>query len=257
MIVPGEDITGPNRVIVVRVGRRDQRPVDDNVADIRPAALAAANSGVALGQGWPVNVRMAIRVVVSARGVCVDRSRSKTANAGADLPGREIPAGRGRPAGADAGAAGNGEPLILNPPPPPFLFGKLKGGGYGLAGDARFPLGQPTLLGGDKAAKGAAFPSIDGVVAFVAVFAGGPGFRLAESVRLVDAAVKGLVPVLRQGFQNGGSPVGMGKGLPVGTVPRDRPGLQRGCPPPLLQRLQLTRQWPRLLSAGTWQYPPC
>ena len=242
MIVPGEDITGPNRVVIVRVGRRDQRPVDDNVADIRPAALAAANSGVALGQSRPVNVRMPIRVVVSARGVCVDRGRSKTAHAGAALPGREIPAGRVRPAGADAGAAGNREPLILNPPPPPFLFRKLKDGGNGLAGNPRLPLGQPALLRRDKAAERAAFPPIDRVIPLVAVFAGLPGFGFGKGVGLVDAAVEGLAPVFGQGFQDGGRAVGMGKGLPIGTVPGYRPGLRLGCPPPLLQKLRLTRQ---------------
>ena len=238
MIVPGEDITGPNRVIIVRVGRRDQRPVDANVADIRPAGPAATNSGVALGQGRPVNGRMPIRVVVSARGVCVDRGRSKTANAGADLPGREIPAGIVRPAGADAGAAVNGESLILNPPPPPFLFGKLKDDGDGLAGNARFPLGQPALLRRDKAAELAPFPEIDGVIPLVAVFAGRPGFGLGKGVRLVKAAVEGLAPVLGQGFQNGGSSVGMGKSLPIGTVPGRRPGRGVGCPPPPSKRIR-------------------
>ena len=242
MIVPGEDITGPNRVVIVRVGRRDQRPIDDNVADIRPAALAAANGGVALGQGRPVNVRMPIRVVVRARGVCVDRGRSKTAHAGAALPGREIPAGFVRPAGAYPGAAGNGEPLILNPPPPPLLLRKLKNYGYRLAGNARLPLRQPALLRRDKAAERAVFPPIDRVIPLVAVFAGLPSFRLAKGVRLVNAAVKGLAPVLRQGFQDGGSPVGVGKGSPVGTVPRNGTGVGLCCPPPPSKRIRLTRQ---------------
>ena len=120
---------------------------------------------------------------------------------------------------------------------PPFLLGKLKDDGDGLAGNARFPISQPALLGGDKAAERAAFPPIDRVIPLVAVFAGRPGFGLGKGVGLVNAAVKGLAPVLRQGFQDGGIAVGVGKGLPVGAVPGDGPGLQRGCPPPPLNLL--------------------
>ena len=132
-----------------------------------------------------------------------------------------------------AGDGGNGElggvgadvnPLDLLAAPPLLLLGELKDGGDGLAGNARFAVGQPALLGGDKAAEGAAFPPIDGVIPLVAVFAGGPGFRLGKGVGLVDAAVEGLAPVLGQGFQNGGGTVGVGKGLLVGTVPRDGAG---------------------------------
>ena len=123
-----------------------------------------------------------------------------------------------------------------------FLPGKLKNGGDGLAGNPRFPLGQPALLGGDKAAKRAAFPPIDRVIPLVAVFPGGPGFGFGKGIGLVKAAVEGFAPVFGQGFQNGGVAVGMGKGLPVGTVPGRIPGKGIGCPPPLLQRLRLTRQ---------------
>ena len=146
-----------------------------------------------------------------------------------------------RPTGV-GGRVAAADPKAFDPLNPPLFLRKLKDDGDGLAGNARFPLGQPTLLRRDKAAKGAAFPEIDGVIPLVAVFPGGPGFRLAESVRLVKAAVESLAPVLRQGFENGDIPVGMGKGLPVATVPGDRPGLRLGCPPPLLRSIRLTRQ---------------
>ena len=116
------------------------------------------------------------------------------------------------------------EPLDpLNPPL--FLPGKLKNAVDADAGNAGFPLGQPALLGGDKAPELPPFPEIDRIIPLVAVFAGGPGFRLAKGVGLVNAAVEGLAPVFGQGFQNGGRPVVMGVGLPVGTVPGDGTGL--------------------------------
>ena len=80
-------------------------------------------------------------------------------------------------------------------------------------------------MGGNETAENAAFPGIDGIIPLVAVFAGRPGFSLGKSVGLVNAAVEGLAPVLSQGFQDGRSPVGVGKGLPIGAVPGDRPGL--------------------------------
>ena len=138
--------------------------------------------------------------------------------------------------------------------PPPFLFGKLKNAVDAYPGNAGFAVGQPALLGGDKAAENAAFPGIDGIVPFIAVFAGGPSFRLAESVGLVDAAVEGFAPVFGQGFQNGGSPVGMGKGLPVGTVPGDGTGLGRWIPPPL-RKTPLERPRRPLHCVGTWLFP--
>ena len=125
----------------------------------------------------------------------------------------------------------------LNPlSPPPFLFRKLKDAVDADAGNPGFPVGQPALLGCQKAAENAAFPGIDGIVPLVAVFPGFPGFSLAESIGLVNAAVEGFAPVLGQGFQDGGRTVGVGKGLPVGAVPGDGTGLRRGCPPPPLRR---------------------
>ena len=70
------------------------------------------------------------------------------------------------------GVRADGEPL--DPPPAPLLLGELKNSGGGLADNPRFPIGQPALLGGDKAAELAAFAEIDGVVPLVAVFAGFP-----------------------------------------------------------------------------------
>ena len=121
------------------------------------------------------------------------------------------------------GIIGDVEPL--DPLNPPLLPRELKDAVDADPGNAGFSVGQPALLGGDKAAELTAFPEIDGVIPLVAIFAGGPGFRLAESVGLVNAAVEGLAPVLSQGFQDGGGAVVMGKGLPVGTVPGDGPGL--------------------------------
>ncbi len=137
----------------------------------------------------------------------------------AGLPGIRIRASiRGQVAAADSNPF---NPLGA----PPFLPGKLKDAVNAYPGNAGFPLGQPALLRRDKAAELAAFPEIDGVIPLVAVFPGRPGFRFAESVGLVDAAVKGLAAVFGQGFQDGGSPVGVGKGLPIGAVPGDGPGL--------------------------------
>ena len=147
----------------------------------------------------------------------------------------------------------DGEPL--DPlSPPPFLPGKLKNAVDAYPGNAGFPLGQPTLLGGDKAAELAAFPEIDGVIPLVAVFPGLPGFGLGKGVRLVNAAVEGLAPVFGQGFQDSGRAVGVGKGLPVGAVPRDRPGLGRWIPPPL-RKTPLKRQGRPLHCVGTWLFP--
>ena len=113
----------------------------------------------------------------------------------------------------------------LDPLNPPLFPGKLKDAVNADPGNAGFSVGQPALLGGDETPELTAFPEIDGIIPLVAVFAGGPGFRLAKSVGLVDAAVEGLAPVFGQGFQDGGSPVSVGKGLPVGTVPGDGTGL--------------------------------
>ena len=155
---------------------------------------------------------------------------------------------------ARAGKVGDGKLLILNPPPPPLLPRKLKNAVNADPGNAGFPVGQPALLGGDKAAENAPFPEIDGVIPLVAVFAGGPGFGLAESVGLVDAVVEGFAPIFGQGFQDGGRAVRVGKGLPVGAVPRDGSGLGRWIPPPL-RKTPLGRQGRPLHCVGTWQFP--
>ena len=116
---------------------------------------------------------------------------------------------------------------------PPLLFlRKLKNAVDADPGNAGFPLGQPTLLGGDETAENAAFPEINGVIPFIAVFAGLPGFGLGKGVGLVDAAVEGFAAIFGQGLEDGGSPVGVGKGLPVGAVPGDAPGLSILIPPP-------------------------
>ena len=138
---------------------------------------------------------------------------------------------------------------------PPFLFGKLKDAVDADPGNARFPVGQPALLGGDKAPELAAFAEIDRIIPLVAVFAGRPGFLLGKGIRLVDAAVEGFAPVFGQGFQDGGRAVGMGKGLPVGTVPGDGAGLGRWIPPPL-RKMLLERQGRPLHCVGTWLFPP-
>jgi len=151
-------------------------------------------------------------------------------------------------------AAADGNPF--NPlGAPPFLFGKLKNAVDADPGNAGFSLGQPALLGGDKAAELTPFSEIDGVIPLVAVLAGLPSFRLGKGVRLVNAAVEGLAPVFGQGFQDGGGAVVMGKGLPVGTVPGDTPGLSILIPPP--QKRKLTGKGPRRLGqfVQAWLFP--
>ena len=196
---------------------------------------------------------MDVVIVIPARLTNAIRVRGVAAGTVAAIPrGREILAAGIRSARADK--VGDGKLLILDPPPPPLLPRKLKDAVNADPGNAGFPVGQPALLGGYETPELAAFPEIDGVIPFVAVFAGGPGFGLAESVGLVDAAIEGLAPVLRQGFQNGGRPVGVGKGLPVGTVPGDGPGLGRWIPPPL-RKMLLERQGRPLHCVGTWLFP--
>ena len=129
----------------------------------------------------------------------------------------------GRRCGQAAGVGGDFPPHGLFPPP--FLLRKLKNAVDADPSDPGFPLRQPALLGGDKAAENAAFPRIDGIIPFIAVFASLPGFGLGKGIGLVNAAIQGLAPVFGQGFQDGGFPVLMGKGLPVGAVPGDGAGL--------------------------------
>ena len=93
-------------------------------------------------------------------------------------------------------AGGSADFESFNPfSPPLFLPGKLKDAVDADPGNAGFPLGKPTLLGGDEAAELAAFSEIDGIIPLVAVLAGGPGFGLGKGVGLVDAAVEGLAAI--------------------------------------------------------------
>jgi len=131
---------------------------------------------------------------------------------------------RAKPLGRDANPLGA---LIA-----PFLPRKLKDAVDADPGNAGFSVGQPTLLSGDETPELTAFPEIDGVVPFIAVFPGFPGFGLGKGVGLVNAAVEGFAPVFGQGFQDGRGAVVMGKGLPVGAVPGDAPGLSILIPPP-------------------------
>jgi len=193
----------------------------------------------ALGPSFPLRQR---RPVVPAVGLAVVEL-----DAGKSL-GKIGGIGRGniglRADGAANQAVGRcGKPEAFDTRPP-FLFlpGKLKDAVYADAGDAGFPVGQPALLGGDETPENAAFPGINGIVPFVAVFASFPSFGLAESIGLVNAAVKGFAPVFGQGFQDGGRAVVVGKGLPVGAVPRDGPGgLGSGCPPPPIAFIKRNR----------------
>ena len=139
---------------------------------------------------------------------------------------------------------------------PPFLPGKLKDAVNTDPGNARFPLGQPALLRRQKAAELSPLSEIDGVIPFIAVAAGFPSFGLGKGVGLINAAVEGLAPVFGQGLEDSRGAVGVGKGLPIGAVPRDRPGLGSGCPPPLLRSLKGTGRGPLRFCGGTWQFPP-
>ena len=167
---------------------------------------------------------------------CSDGAPAESAAAVGIAPGRTNDAAH-LPATGDGG---NRElvGVISDVPPldplgaPPFLPGELKDAVNADPGNSRFSLGQPALLGGDETPELAAFPEINGVVPLVAIFAGFPGLGLSKGIGLVDAAVEGLAPVFRQGFQDGRSPVGVGKGLPIGAVPGDAPGLSILIPPP-------------------------
>ena len=110
---------------------------------------------------------------------------------------------------------------------PPFLLfpRKLKDAVNADPGNTGLAVGQPALLGGDETPELAPFSEIDGVIPFVAVAAGCPGFGLGKGVRLVNAAVEGFAPVFGQGLEDGRSAILVGKGLPIGAVPRDAPGL--------------------------------
>ena len=243
---------------------------DSNVADRLPAVLSPANFFGRGGRprrpflrGWPrgaLQEGIVRRIIVRLRPP-VDRPVGSTGAEGIakkSLNGLPLGCSDGAPAESAAavgiaprrtndaahlpatGDGGNRElvGVISDVPPldplgaPPFLPGKLKNAVNADPGNAGFSVGQPALLGGDKAAENAAFPGIDGIVPLVAVFAGFPGFGLGKGVGLVDAAVEGLAPVFGQGFQDGRSPVGVGKGLPIGAVPGDAAGLSILIPPP-------------------------
>ena len=134
---------------------------------------------------------------------------------------------------ADQAVGRCGKPEAFDARPPfPFLPGKFKNAVDAYPSNPGFPLGQPALLGGDKAAENAPFSGIDGIVPLVAVFPGLPSFGFAKGVGLVNAAIEGFAAIFGQGFQDGGSAILMGKGLPIGAVPGDGPALRRGCPPP-------------------------
>ena len=248
------DILGPSRP--ASVGRRRFRPCLPEIragkgspgklpATNRPAAAILVVSPTNLGNPY--------------HGCFRTRATGRRSPAGANqaaglwiagLPGIRIRASiRGQVAAADSNPL---DPLN----PPLFLPGKLKNAVDADPGNAGLALGQPALLGGDKAAELAALAEIDGVIPLVTVFAGGPGFSFGESVGLVDAAVKGLAPVFGQGLEDGRSAVGVGKDLPVGTIPGDRPALRRGCPPPPLRSLKGIGQGRLLLCVGTWLFLP-
>ena len=80
------------------------------------------------------------------------------------------------------------------------FLGELKDALAGDAGYAGFAVGEVAFLGGQKAAEAAVLAVIDGVVAFVAVFAGLPGFGFGEGVGLVDGAVEGFAAVGGEGL---------------------------------------------------------
>ena len=190
------------------MGKRDGGGIDG--AGI--AQGTAMRPGGGLGQGFPVE-----------RGRIVDEQTPKIKFGTGSASNSDT--GGGAIGGADGagGISGDFPPHGLFPPP--FLLGKLKNAVDADPGNAGFSVRQPTLLGGDKAAELAPFPEIDRIVPFVAVFAGGPGFGFGKGVGLVNPAVEGLAPVFGQGFQDGRGAVGVGKGLPVGAVPGDSPGL--------------------------------
>ena len=240
LVVPDRRGFRPQFVMV----NGDLPGVNNYVSDERRVVPSPADSlGPVLGQPGPIQRAVDVGIEIPAR---IRDGRAGCVAAGAIFC-------RSGCIGPTAGGyiAIDGIIGSLGAPPPPFLFGKLKDGGCGLAGNARFPLGQPALLGGDKAAERAAFPPIDRVIPLVAVFAGLPGFGFGKGVGLVNAALKGLAPVLRQGFQNGGSAIVVGKGLPVGAVPGNGTGVGLCCPPPPSKKISRTKQRCRLHSAGT------
>ena len=221
------------------VGERDGGGVDG--AGV--AQRTAVRPGGGLGQRFPLKRGRIVEEQIAEMPFGSGAAGKNDAHAGAI----------GRTDGA-GGVGGDFAPHRLFPTP--FLPGKLKNAVDADPGNAGFSVGQPALLGGDKAAENAALPVIDGVIPLVAVLAGGPGFGFGKGVGPVDAAIEGLAPVFGQGFQDGRGAVGVGKGLPVDAVPRDGPGsLGYGCPPPLLHLLEQISQGRLRCFAGTWLFP--
>ena len=237
-----------------RTGKAEIPGVHPYIPDAGITGRAAMLLCDLLGQGLPIRGGLVryIRVILTRR--CLAAARAGAARTLAGLAGVAADTARADPLLIPLTDIDR-QRLNFAPPPPPFLPGKLKNAVNADPGNAGFPLRQPALLGGDETPELAAFSVIDGVVPLVAVFPGSPGLRLGKGIGLVDAAVKGLAPVLGQGFQDGRSPVVMGKGLPVGAVPGDGTGLGCGCPPPLLRSLKGIGQGRLRFCVGTWQFP--
>ena len=239
----------------IRVGDRRLIPAvaggENHIGDRLPAVLGSANAfghgsrpllpGIPSG-GFRLHSALPSKIdytaaIIPRLGIPLGPANATTAMNAAVVARSPIRANQGARVGDIRASIGSRRAAADVPPldplsPPPFLSRELKDAVNADPGNAGFPVGQITLLGGDKAAELAALPEIDGVIPLVAVFAGFPGFSFGKGVGLVNAAVKGLAPVLGQGFQDGRSPVGMGKGLPVGAVPGDGAGLSILIPPP-------------------------
>ena len=250
-VVPGEPITGSFAVVVAGADNGADEPVSPfpasrgshGVRQFLPVIAAVGLPIDARGAGAPV-ASVGVDAELIIPGVSFRSNLTRSGPRGAQGRAEQVAGVRGGiVAGLSNGAVGLTDKVNPLDPlnPPPFLPGKLKNAVDADPGNAGFSLGQPALLGGDKAPELAAFPEIDGIIPFIAVFPGFPGFGLAESVGLVDAAVEGLAPVFGQGLEDDGRAVGVGEGLPVGAVPGYRPGCGCWIPPPL-RKMPLERQ---------------
>ncbi len=222
------------------VGTEVGAPVD------RPVGIAVTLAGIDI-PGAILAVLTAGKAAVKAAIVGAEQvaERSVGRNTGTSTPIRAIIGIGGAAADPEAdgflAAAG--------------FLGELKNEFAADAGNAGFAVSEVALLGGEEAAEVALLAEIDGVVAFVAVAAGKPGFGLGLGVGLVDGAVDGLAAVGGEGFEDhrdaGVIGVGNGRGLlPVGAVPGDgsAAGLGIAVPPPLRKSVQL-RPRPRKVLA--------
>ena len=250
-VVPGEPITGSFAVVVAGADNGADEPVSPfpasrgshGVRQFLPGVAAVGLPSDARGAGAPV-ASVGVDAELIIPGVSFRSNLTRSGPRGAQRRAEQVAGVRG---GIVAGLSNGAVGLIAKVNPldplsaPPFLPGKLKDAVYTDPGNAGFSLGQPTLLGGDETAELAPLPEIDGVIPFIAVFAGLPSFGLGKGVGLVDAAVEGLAAVFGQGFQDGGGAILMGKGLPVGAVPGYRPGCGCWIPPPL-RKMPLERQ---------------